>query len=399
MIGSIGAESRYSTGYNNLKPNWNQNKWADTLAQTVDKEDISSRADINRAKKSTVMDSYLALSGKTINTLKQEYSEYESENYRIVPDNEAECFDIYNKDGERLGAFSYSDIKIRQDETTGKQFLISEHGTMSYDALVLDDELKDALQNVMDKDSLDVETLQGYTLNTHSGTGIQYLVKDGEEGRGGKVLLQNEADRKRYEELAEMYFDKYPNLSLIKEEIENKKVAFIPTASLREGYTGYVGSARKLFKKLGAIVTEIDISTEAYSTIQSVFEDADVIYFTGGNSFFLMDWLRKTGTDGLLKKELANGKLMIGESAGAIICAPSIQYIQQMDEKPEDYSQEDDAGLDLIDFYVLPHYLTAPFKKVTEKIMTEFSDLNLCPINNHQGIVIDGEGSKVICKD
>ena len=73
--------------------------------------------------------------------------------------------------------------------------------------------------------------------------------------------------------------------------------------------------------------------------------------------------------------------------------------IEQMDEKPENYSQEDDAGLDLIDFYVLPHYLTAPFKKVTEKIMTEFSDLNLCPINNHQGIVIDGEGSKVICKD
>ncbi len=168
-----------------------------------------------------VMDSYLALSGKTINTLKQEYSEYESENYRIVPDNEAECFDIYNKDGERLGAFSYSDIKIRQDETTGKQFLISEHGTMSYDALVLDDELKDALQNVMDKDSLDVETLQGFTLNTHSDTGIQYLVKDGEEGRGGKVLLQNEADRKRYEELAEMYFDKYPNL------IESREEGFI----------------------------------------------------------------------------------------------------------------------------------------------------------------------------
>ena len=45
--------------------------------------------------------------------------------------------------------------------------------------------------------------------------------------------------------------------SLIKEEIENKKVAFIPTASLREGYTGYVGSARKLFKKLGAIVMKL----------------------------------------------------------------------------------------------------------------------------------------------
>lgn len=187
--------------------------------------------------------------------------------------------------------------------------------------------------------------------------------------------------------------------SLIKEEIDNKKVAFIPTASLHEGYTGYVGSARKLFKKLGASVTEIDISTEAYSTIQAVFEDADVIYFTGGNSFFLMDQLRKTETDELLKKELANGKLMIGESAGAIICAPTIQYIEQMDEKPEDYSQEDDEGLDLIDFYVLPHYLTAPFKKITERIMAEFSDLNICAINNHQAIIVNDEGSKVICKD
>ena len=187
--------------------------------------------------------------------------------------------------------------------------------------------------------------------------------------------------------------------SLIKEEIDNKQVAFIPTASLHEGYTGYVGSARKLFKKLGASVTEIDISTEAYSTIQAVFEDADVIYFTGGNSFFLMDQLRKTETDELLKKELANGKLMIGESAGAIICAPTIQYIEQMDEKPEDYSQEDNEGLDLIDFYVLPHYLTAPFKKITERIMAEFSDLNICAINNHQAIIVNDEGSKVICKD
>ena len=187
--------------------------------------------------------------------------------------------------------------------------------------------------------------------------------------------------------------------SLIKEEIDNKKVAFIPTASLHEGYTGYVGSARKLFKKLGASVTEIDISTEAYSTIQAVFEDADVIYFTGGNSFFLMDQLRKTETDELLKKELANGKLMIGESAGAIICAPTIQYIEQMDEKPEDYSQEDNEGLDLIDFYVLPHYLTAPFKKITERITAEFSDLNICAINNHQAIIVNDEGSKVICKD
>ena len=34
--------------------------------------------------------------------------------------------------------------------------------------------------------------------------------------------------------------------SLIKEEIDNKKVAFIPTASLREGYTGYVTGSKAI---------------------------------------------------------------------------------------------------------------------------------------------------------
>ena len=184
--------------------------------------------------------------------------------------------------------------------------------------------------------------------------------------------------------------------NLIKEEIEMKKVVFVPTASVNEGYTGYVGSARKLFNKMGAIVTEIDISKEGFSTIKSAFEDANIIYFTGGNSFFLIDQLRRTGVAELLKKELEKGKLMIGESAGAIICAPNISYIERMDEKPEGYSQTDDNGLNLIDFYVLPHYLTAPFKKVTAAILKEFSDLKICPINNHQAIIIDGQSSNII---
>lgn len=35
--------------------------------------------------------------------------------------------------------------------------------------------------------------------------------------------------------------------SLIKNQIAGKKIVFIPTASIHEGYTGYVGSARTLF--------------------------------------------------------------------------------------------------------------------------------------------------------
>ena len=187
--------------------------------------------------------------------------------------------------------------------------------------------------------------------------------------------------------------------NLMKDEIAMKKVAFIPTASIREGYTGYVGSARKLFQKMGAIVMEMDISQEDYAAIKSVLEEADIIYFTGGNSFFLIDQIRRTAADELIKQELAKGKWLIGESAGAVICAPNISYIERMDEKPMDYSQADDAGLALIDFYVLPHYLTMPFKKVTAQILEEFPELELCPINNAQAIIVEGRSKKVVGKN
>ena len=184
--------------------------------------------------------------------------------------------------------------------------------------------------------------------------------------------------------------------ALLKDLIAGKRVAFIPTASIHEGYTGYVGSARTVFKKLGAELTEIEISTANVSDITQVFDAADIIYFTGGNSFFLIDQLRKTGTDTLLKQQLEKGKLFIGESAGAIVCAPELSYIEKMDPIPEDYSQSDYAGLGLINFYVLPHYLTAPFKKVTADIMQSFSNIELCAINNAQALSVKDGVRKLV---
>lgn len=181
----------------------------------------SQRTNVRTAGQNSALEAYRASVASAVRNVKPAYETYESENYRIVPDNEAGCFDIYNKQGERIGAFDYSDIKVRQDSATGKQFLISEHGTMSYDAVVLDGELKDALQNVMSVETLETEELQGFTLKTHSGTGIQYLVRDGEEGRGGKVLLQSQEDIEKYEALMETYFNKYPSL------IHDKNAAYI----------------------------------------------------------------------------------------------------------------------------------------------------------------------------
>ncbi len=193
-------------------------KWKNSITATADKADGT---DEKAKTQNSVLDIYKASAAKGANQIKPGYTEYESENYRIVPDNEFGVFTIYDKQGERYGAFQYSDIKIKQDAESGKQFLISEHGTMSYDAMIFDDELKESLQNIMGKEQFETEPLKGFQLKQHSGTGIQYLLRDGEEGRGGRVLLQTAEDQRKYDELAEAYMNKYPNL------IKDQNAAYI----------------------------------------------------------------------------------------------------------------------------------------------------------------------------
>ncbi|WP_428769859.1 Type 1 glutamine amidotransferase-like domain-containing protein [Treponema sp. HNW] len=177
--------------------------------------------------------------------------------------------------------------------------------------------------------------------------------------------------------------------AVLKDEAAGKNVVFIPTASIHESYKGYVGSARKLWKKMNAKIVEVEISSAPPDDIRKAFENADIIYFTGGNTFFLIDRIRRTGVDTLIQKHLAAGKLYVGESGGAIICAKELSYIMPMDKVPEDFSQKDYSGLNLIDFYVVPHYLCPPFTKCSRQILEEYPDLNIDAINNSEAIIVE----------
>ena len=140
------------------------------------------------------------------------YTEFSTSKYDVVPNDEYSCFEVYSKAGEKMGNFSYSDIRIRTDAATGTQLLISEHGTASYTAMVLDYELISGFQQSMGQEALPEESLEGFALHTHAETGIRYLIKEGDEGRGGNLLISNEAERVAFDKLAQTYLTEYPNL-------------------------------------------------------------------------------------------------------------------------------------------------------------------------------------------
>ena len=83
---------------------------------------------------------------------------------------------------------------------------------------------------------------------------------------------------------------------------------------------------------MGLIVDELEISTAAYSRIVNKLKNNDYIYVTGGNTFFLLQEMNRSGAGDLIKTQINAGKLFIGESAGAILLAPDIEYVKDTDD-------------------------------------------------------------------
>jgi dipeptidase E len=181
-----------------------------------------------------------------------------------------------------------------------------------------------------------------------------------------------------------------------KGKYKGKTITFIPTASLPEKVKFYVGAGKRALQKMGLVVVELEISTATKEEISSILHSNDAIYITGGNTFFLLQELKRTGADKIIVKQIKAGKLYVGESAGSIILSPNVEYVKDMDDVQAAPILESFSGLDLVDFYPVPHHTNSPFKKVVEKIISNYGEkMNLCPISNAQAIVVNGKNVEV----
>ena len=181
-----------------------------------------------------------------------------------------------------------------------------------------------------------------------------------------------------------------------KEDLNGKTVTFIPTASIPESVKFYVGSGKNALVKLGLTVDELELTKATTEEISDKLCKNDYIYITGGNTFFLLQELRKTGADKIITEQIHSGKLFIGESAGSMIVSPNIEYAKDMDSPKKAPELDTFSAMNLIDFYPLPHHTNFPFKKAVEKILSKYeSELKLYPISNTQAILVNGENVTV----
>ena len=126
-------------------------------------------------------------------------------------------------------------------------------------------------------------------------------------------------------------------------------------------------------------------------------KNSGCLCISGGNTFYLLQELKRNGLLDLIKQKVQDGMLYIGESAGAIIACPDISYNQIMDDKTVATELTNYSGMGLVDYYVLPHNGEFPFVEATAQTIKVYGEkINLVPLNNSQAVIVENEDFSIL---
>jgi len=183
----------------------------------------------------------------------------------------------------------------------------------------------------------------------------------------------------------------------VKSDCKGKKVVIIPTTALNETNAFYVDSDKASLQNLGLIVEDLEISNSPYEVIEKTIANADFIFVGGGNTFFLLQELKRTGTDRLITEHIVNGKPYISTSAGSCILSRNIvaDGIDSPDAAPHLHGNF--SALSIVDFYIYPHYGHNYNEELDEqKVRKYYASLDVKLISDKQVVTVDGEQVEIM---
>ena len=193
----------------------------------------------------------------------------------------------------------------------------------------------------------------------------------------------------------------YESIELVKKFLdkntESKKILFIPTATNVDEYKKYIYLTQKAFEDFGYEVENFDVSIFSEEIVKEKLSEAKTVFISGGNTFYLLQELKRKNLTSYLKERIENGLLYIGESAGSVIAAPDIEYASIVDDKTLATELNDYTGLNLVDFYIVPHFEEEPFVESSRNTVELYKDkLDLKLINNKEAILVENNNFTMI---
>ena len=156
----------------------------------------------------------------------------------------------------------------------------------------------------------------------------------------------------------------------------------------------FFGRTRRRFERFGVsrfFCLNVDMGPSP-SEMQKALQ-SDIIYLAGGNTFYFLNHLRKSGFLNHLKSYARSNGVLAGLSAGAMIFTPTIQLAghPKLDPDENEEKLKNMHGLGLVKFEFAPHF---DGTKKTTKTLLEYSQKNQNPIlacSDGAGVVIESK--------
>ncbi len=174
-------------------------------------------------------------------------------------------------------------------------------------------------------------------------------------------------------------------------------IGYVTTASKGARSTEYVQRHKKAMEQHGYRYAEIDIENKSEQMVEHFFRDKNVIHIEGGNTFYLLQAVKRTGFDKIIKSYVTQGKIYVGTSAGSSIAGPTIGLSSHI---PKDASVEQITALNLVPFQVVSHFTPEKTNAVRQQIKTTHYTVKI--LRDGQGILVEdgryrlvGEGEEV----
>jgi dipeptidase E len=162
-------------------------------------------------------------------------------------------------------------------------------------------------------------------------------------------------------------------LSLISDSPENLAVAFIPTAADPYEDKSFIDVDRNKLVEQGFKVKDLKLQNQTVKDLRKELSDIDIIFFAGGNTFYLLQQIQQTGLDKIIHQLLEHGKIYVGSSAGSVIAGPNIEPVKSFDDPSEAPELTNYRGLDLVSFVSLPHYGKPRYEDRYQQVIKEYT--------------------------
>lgn len=165
--------------------------------------------------------------------------------------------------------------------------------------------------------------------------------------------------------------------------ISNALDTISPTA--RKIYRDEVYDPHVELASLGLVSEDLDLRHYFGNAagLQQRLGGFDLVWATGGNAFVLRRAMRQSGFDDIITDLLDRDEIAYGGfSAGAVVAAPSLRGIDQMDDPADIPAGYDPApvweGLGLIDHAIVPHF-RSPHRESTaaERAVRHLSEMGM----------------------